>query len=162
MDKNNATQKPKKTNKRIPLLLGLLLLISGGTGSFMSMNYFSKSGGGSKEQVREDIAIAATEVQSVAFVPMHPMTVSLGPNATAKHLRFTAQIEVPAEHKDYVESMLPRVVDTLNGYLQAVDESDITGPASLLRLRSQMLRRAKLILGNEKVNDLLVMEFILN
>jgi flagellar FliL protein len=57
---------------------------------------------------------------------------------------------------------MPRVVDVLNGFLRAVDVTDLEDPAALLRLRAQMLRRVQIVTGEGAVRDLLVMEFVVN
>lgn len=98
----------------------------------------------------------------IAFVEMEPMTISLRRPAQGRHLRFRAQIEVPIAYASDVERLLPRVVDVLNGYLRAVEPADLEDSASLTRLRSQMLRRIQMVCGDERVNDILIMEFIIS
>ena len=44
---------------------------------------------------------------------------------------------------------------------QALDEADIDRPAAMTRMRSHLLRRMKIVLGEEGVRDLLITEFIL-
>jgi len=97
----------------------------------------------------------------VAFVPIDPLVVSLGPNAINRHLRFRAQLEVVPAHEQDVIHLLPRIVDVLNNYLRALEASDIEQPAALMNLRAQMLRRVQIVVGPGRVNDLLVMEFVL-
>jgi len=46
--------------------------------------------------------------------------------------------------------------------LRAVDVHDLENRNALIRLRSQMLRRIQLVIGQEQVRDLLIMEFVLN
>jgi flagellar FliL protein len=50
----------------------------------------------------------------------------------------------------------------LNGYLRAVETSDLENPAALVRLKAQMLRRIQIVTGEGRVRDLLVSEFVLN
>ena len=50
----------------------------------------------------------------------------------------------------------------MNGYLRAVEVRDIESAAALTRLRAQLLRRVQIVAGQERVNDLLIMEFVLN
>ncbi|MEM7791980.1 MAG: flagellar basal body-associated FliL family protein, partial [Verrucomicrobiota bacterium] len=77
-------------------------------------------------------------------------------------LRFRAQLEIREENREDVEKLLPRIIDVLNSYLRAIDVEDIEGTASLVRLRSQMLRRVQVVAGIDRVQDLLVMEFVVN
>lgn len=96
------------------------------------------------------------------FVPIEPILVSLGPDAHARHLRFSAQIEAAPEQATAVASVMPRIVDALNTYLRAVEVRDLEDPAALTRLRAQMLRRVQTVTGEGQVNDLLITEFVLN
>ena len=50
---------------------------------------------------------------------------------------------------------MPRVLDVLNTYLRAVEVRDLEEPASLARLRAQMLRRIQVVTGEGRVRDLL-------
>ena len=95
-----------------------------------------------------------------AFVALDPMTVSLA--GGAKHLRFAAQVEVARGTEAEVSALMPRMVDVLQDYLRAVSPEDLSSQESLIRLRSQMLRRLQIVAGPEKVRDLLIMEFVLN
>jgi flagellar FliL protein len=90
------------------------------------------------------------------------MIISIGRGGLARHLRFEAQLEVDPARASEVTTLMPRVVDVLNGYLRAVDVSDLEDPASLVRLRAQMLRRVQIVTGEGAVRDLLVMEFVVN
>ena len=66
------------------------------------------------------------------------------------------------EELDEVETVLPRVTDVLNSYLRALELDDLRDPLALTRLRAQMLRRIQVVVGKERVRDLLIMEFVLN
>jgi flagellar FliL protein len=50
----------------------------------------------------------------------------------------------------------------MNGYLRAIDPAELDEPATLLRIRAQLLRRIQLVTGDGRVRDLLVTEFVLN
>ena len=63
---------------------------------------------------------------------------------------------------DVTEPEDPRVVDVLNSYLRALEPSDLEANSILVRLRAQMLRRIQIVTGAGRVNDLLIMEFVLN
>lgn len=99
---------------------------------------------------------------AIAFVPMEPIMISLPPDASARHLRFVGQLEVEPAHQAEVAGLSPRILDTLNTYLRAVEVRDLENPAALQRLRAQMLRRVQIVTGEGRVRDLLVTEFILN
>ena len=90
------------------------------------------------------------------------MTVSVNGPTGRRHLRFRAELEVDPAGQADIEKRLPRVVDVLNTYLQSLTVAEIEDPSALLTLRSQMRRRIDLVVGGDRVHDLLVMEFVLN
>ncbi len=146
---------PKK--KKGGLVIGLVLALVGGGGAFAVTSGMFGGGGDSVEApVHESIG------DDLAFVPMDPMTVSVGDPNTRRHLRFRAELEVDSSVRGDVEKLLPRVVDVLNTYLQSLTIAEIEDPSALLTLRSQMRRRIDLVVGGDRVHDLLVMEFVLN
>jgi flagellar FliL protein len=69
---------------------------------------------------------------------------------------------VPAKQAPEVARVMPRVVDVLNTYLRALRLSDLEESSALMRLRGQMLRRVQAVVGEGRVNNLLVMEFVLD
>lgn len=152
---------PKKASK-MPLILGLILAIAGGGGGFMAVKMGILSGDDDGHVAEEAHAEIPNELPPLAFVELDPLIVSLSDESGRSHLRFTAQIEVPPEYQVEVESIKPRVVDVLNGYLRAVDVADLSNPNALARLRGQMLRRIQVVAGTGRVRDLLIMEFVLN
>lgn len=105
---------------------------------------------------------APEALPDIAFVPLDPMIISLGDSSSARHLRFSAQLEVSKAYQADVELLKPRVMDVLNGYLRAVDVSELEDRSALIRLRAQMLRRVQIVTGEGRVRDLLVIEFVLN
>jgi flagellar FliL protein len=151
-----AEAKPKRSKKG--LLIGLVLALVGAAGGF----YAVQSGllFPAPEPERTETAIAA--LPDVGFVPVDTLVISLGPGAGSRHLSFSAQLEVARGYEEEVRTILPRVVDVLNGYLRAVDVAELEDPSSLMRLRAQMLRRIQIVTGEGRVRDLLIMEFVLN
>jgi flagellar FliL protein len=153
------TEDPMKKSK-LPLIIGLLLGLVGAGGGF-----FAVSSGlimASESEGHDDKADHQEGMPDVAFIPIDPLVISLRAPSQSRHLRFRAQLEVPAQFQAETEKLLPRVVDVLNSYLRALDTADFEEPAALMRLRAQMLRRVQVVVGQGRVNDLLVMEFVLN
>lgn len=149
---------PKKRSKR-PLIVGLVLAVALGGGGFYA------TWSGLLFAPAEPSAHGGAEVVAlpdIEFVPIAPLVVSLGPGAHSNHLRFTAQLEVDHAHIREVTHLLPRIQDVLNGYLRAIDMAELENPASLVRLRAQMLRRIQIVTGEGRVRDLLVTEYVLN
>ncbi|MGI3164021.1 flagellar basal body-associated FliL family protein [Pseudooceanicola sp. 200-1SW] len=152
---------PKKASK-LPLILGLVLALVGGGGAFFAI--YSGMILGPDEAAMEGGAPAPEPFMApdVAFIPLDPMTISLGRASDGRHLRFTANIEVPSNQEANVTKVLPRIIDVLNGYLRALRMEDLEDPATLVRIRAQMLRRIQVITGPDAVSDLLIVEFVLN
>jgi len=158
-DQDDAeTEAPKKRSK-LPLVLGLVLALVGGGGGFLA-TYSGMILGDSGAAEAENAEAPEAQVADVAFVAVDPLVIGIGRGGTARHLRFSAQLEVPRAAEDEVRALLPRVVDVMNTYLRAVDVTDLQDPAALIRLRAQLLRRVQVVTGISRVHDLLVMEFV--
>jgi len=151
---------PKKGSK-LPLILGVVLAVLGGGGGFMAVQ-MGIIGGSSTEEAQEEVVEEAEPLPALAFVPMETLVVNLPESAEAKHLLFTAQLEVEPAYTQEVTDLLPRVVDVLNGYLRSVEMAELENPTALVRLRAQMLRRVQVVVGDGRVKDILIMEFVLN
>jgi flagellar FliL protein len=169
----DAEAPPKKSKK--PLLVGLVLALLGGGGGF----YATWSGlilGGGETAAADDHGGGdhgeghgdghgdgqGGALPGIAFVPVDPVVITLGPGARSDHLRMTAQLEVDAAHAAEVEHLKPRILDVLNGYLRAIEVAELEDPAALVRIRAQLLRRIQIVTGDGRVRDLLVTEFVLN
>ena len=158
---------PAKASK-MPLIIGLVLALVGGGGGFMAvqLGFIGGSAGeedahGADPHAEEDDGHG--EVSGpVAFVPLDPLVISLPSSSGPRFLRFSAQIEVAPEYESEVTSIKPRIVDVLNGYLRAVEVTELEDPTILVKLRGQMLRRIQVVSGQGRVKDLLIMEFVVN
>lgn len=152
---------PKKRSKK-PLLIGLVLaFLLGGAGFYATWSGMIL---GSADEAHTE-AGTGTEVGAlpdIAFVPVDPLVITLGSGEAVRHLRFTSQIEVAGPHASEVQLLLPRIADVLNGYLRAVDVTELEDPAALVRIRAHLLRRIQIVTGEGRVRDLLVTEFVLN
>lgn len=150
---------PKKRSK-LPLLIGIVLALAGGGGGFFAVQSGMILGA---EQVPDTaVEVELLPIESVSFVEIDPILVSLGSRSSNDYLRFRAQLEVRPGSEEDVRALLPRVVDVLNGYLRAVAVAQLEKPSALVGLRAQMLRRVQVVVGPGHVNDLLIMEFVLN
>lgn len=152
---------PKKS--KLPLILGLVLAIAGGGGGFFAVSSGMLGGVADKAEDESHAKEAQVEeLPAIAFVALDPMIVSLPSGGVSTHLRFSAQLEVSPDYVEEVEALKPRVVDVLNGYLRAVKLEELSDPSVLVKLRGQMLRRVQVVVGDGRVRDLLIMEFVLN
>jgi len=160
---DETTDEPPPKKSKLPMILGVVLAIVGGGGGFFAVS--SGMIGGSAEgesQEAEDEKEEVEDMPAVAFVPLDPMIVSLPSGGLSTHLRFSAQLEVNPDYAAEVETLKPRIVDVLNGYLRAVEIAELSDPTVLVRLRGQMLRRVQVVVGDGRVRDLLIMEFVMN
>ncbi|PYE84594.1 flagellar basal body-associated FliL family protein [Pseudoroseicyclus aestuarii] len=160
-DVEGAEEAPKKKSK-LPLILGIVLLLAGAGGGFFAASSGLIGGGGEAEEPADQLEAEPAPLAPAVFVPLDPLVINLPARSGRNLLRFSAQLEVPPEHAESVEAIRPRIVDVLNGYLRAVEVSDLADPAALVRLRGQMLRRVQVVAGEGRVRDLLVMEFVVN
>ena len=149
---------PKKKSK-LPLILGVVLfLVLGGGGFYAVYSGMILAPAMAKPAAEGD----SSTMPEIAFVPLEPVVISLGQASDNRHLRFGAQLEVDRSNAGEVGALAPRILDVLNGYLRAVEVTELEDPNALVRLRSQMLRRIQLVTGDGRVRDLLVTEFVLN
>ncbi len=159
---DQAEETPKKKSK-LPLILGVLLMLLLGGGGFYAV-YSGMILAPHEEAAAEGAAAEETPeaLPEIAFVPVTPLVVSLGPKAGRRFLHFTSQIEVAKAEEEEVTLLLPRILDVLNGYLRAVEMRELEDPTALVRLRAQMLRRVQIVTGEGRVRDLLITEFVIN
>lgn len=97
-----------------------------------------------------------------AYIPIENITVTLAPGSGARFLRLSGQIEVAESSLADMERLHPRFLDLMNTYLRALEVSDLTEPAAIIRLRAQLLRRLQVIAGEGHVRDFLITEFVIN
>lgn len=161
MAKAEATQDAPATKRsKRPMILGLflgLVLAAGGFYATWSGLILADS---AHDATSEGQAVAA--LPDIAFVPIEPLLISLGPGSDDRHLRFTAQLEVAAPNADEVTLLQPRIIDVMNGYLRAINMTEFDDPSAMVRMRAQLLRRIQIVTGEGRVRDLLVTEFVLN
>jgi flagellar protein FliL len=151
---------PKKKSKK-PLIIGLILALVLGGGGF----YATWSGmilGSGEDHAAAGEGAELSPLPDIGFVPVEPLIISIGPGESGRHLRFSSQLEVTGGHSEEITTLLPRIVDVMNGYLRALDIAEFDDPAALVRMRAQLLRRIQIVTGEGRVRDLLVTEFVLN
>ncbi len=150
---------PKKRSKK-PLLVGLVMALAFGGGGFYAV--FS-----GLILAQDSAAAHAPEMEvgalpDVAFVPIESVIVALGAGAENRHLKFTAQVEVNSAYAADVTLLVPRILDVFNSYLSAVEPVSLEQSAAIVRVRAQLLRRVQVVVGEGRVRDLLITEFVLN
>lgn len=145
----------KKSKLPVILVVVVTLLLSGGGFFATYSGILSFDSKGASHDAPEDIP-------AIEFVEIDPIIISLGARANARHLKFSAHLEVPAQYKKDTEMLKPRIVDVLNSYLRAVEVQQLEDPSALTKLKAQMLRRVQIVTGEGRIRDLLISEFVLN
>ncbi|SEM52230.1 flagellar FliL protein [Gemmobacter aquatilis] len=149
---------PKKKSRMPVLIGGGLALVLGGVGFFATYKGLIFG----HETAQHSDAATAQPLPAVAFVPIEPVVVQLGPAGRNQNLRLVANLEVSPAHAGEVTAMMPRILDVLNSYLRAVEIAQLQDPAALVRIRAQILRRIQVVTGEGRVRDLLITEFLMN
>lgn len=155
-NEENEAEPPKKG--KLGLILGLVLALIGGGGAFYAI-YSGIILAPEPEEHAEVQVRETSPLPPISFVPLDPIVVTVG-RSGSRQLRFRAELEVDPVRADDVALLMPRILDVLNGYLRAVDLIELENPASLIKLRAQMLRRIQIVTGQGHVRDLLITEFV--
>lgn len=99
--------------------------------------------------------------QHATFLVMEPMIVSITPIGRSRHLKVSLVLETT---DDGAEALLENgfyIQDVLNTFLRSVDAAVLEDPASMSRLRAQILRRIRAIAPDADVTNVLITEFVL-
>jgi flagellar protein FliL len=160
----DGSEAPVKKRSKMPLLIGLVLMLGLGGGGFFAVRTGMLLGSGADHAAEDAAGNEVEPLPDIAFVALDPLIVSLGGSgtSTARHLRLTAQLEVPSAYEAEVRLLIPRVLDVMNSYLRAVDVGLLDDPTALTRLRAQIMRRVQLVAGEGRVRDVLLTEFVIN
>lgn len=156
--------KPSKSSGSKGLLLALVLFLVGGAGGFYALysGLLLPSETSTAKSDQTPTPVADPAHPAPVFVSLQPIMVTLGRGDELEQLRFEGYLEVTPGTEENVTQLMPRVMDVLNGYLRAVEIGDLSDPSALMTLRSQMLRRIQVVVGEGRVNDLLISKFLLS
>lgn len=146
------------------LIIGMILAAAGAVGGyFLTVSGLLPIGGTPAAQESQETGEdkPAKALPKVGFVDLAPVIVAVN-TSDSRHLKFHAQLEVNAPYIADVEKMKPRIMDVLNGYLRAIEVADLEDSLALMRIRGHLLRRIEIVVGEGRVRDVLVMEFVLN
>ncbi|MEM9043662.1 MAG: flagellar basal body-associated FliL family protein [Pseudomonadota bacterium] len=140
----------------IPVLALLLPAAGGFYATYSGMVALPFGGEGeSKPMKKPPISL------EIAFLSLEEMVISLGPGAAATHLIFQAELETVPAAVDPLGKLRPRIIDVFNTYLRAVEERDLRTPGGMTKMRAQLLRRIRVVVGEIEVRDLLFTKFIM-
>lgn len=163
-DITEVDDQPKVKKSKRPLMAAMLTTLIGAAGGYFAVSsglIGSPSTTNEPHQVQNRTA-PTHEVLDLAFVPLDPIIISFSSGTERKLLRFVGNLEVNPTAIAEVEILKPRIIDILNGYLRALELKDLEEPAALLKIRSDLLHRVRIVAGEDRIDDLLIIEFVLN
>ncbi len=149
------SKKPAKKQLIISLLI-VLLGLGAGYG-LSSQNVFSQKG-----TTEPTATPTPNHEQTFRFVPIPTIIVTLTTEDGYKYLKFTSELEVPDTHVNTVSEKIPRIIDTINTYLRALEVRDLERPGALFKIQSQLLGRLNTATGKDHINDILITEYVIN
>lgn len=110
---------------------------------------------------RELIArTASAPAMEVGFVELPVLTVSV-PGPQAKQVQIAIILEIDERHRAEVEHLIPRVVDTTTTFLTGISPEAYERRGILEIVRAELTTRAVQVLGEGRIRDLLLTEFVL-
>jgi len=95
------------------------------------------------------------------FHPLPEIVIPIGNTGASRYLRAKLHLEIEPSAVELLRRTEPRIVDTLNIFLRAVDERDLSSIRAMENLRAEMLRRVRLVTGADAVHAVLIGEFLL-
>lgn len=157
--------KPAGSKKKSMLVagLGLLLLLSGGGGAAWFMGFI----GGGHAEVANDVDLEdepppRAKPTAVVFVDMPDVLVNLHSlGQRTRFLKLRVALEVESEPlATEVKTLMPRVMDSFQGYLRALTVDEVSGPGGMQRLKEELTARVNLALEPTRVEDVLIKEML--
>lgn len=96
---------------------------------------------------------------ALEFADLDPFTLSLSDGQTI--LKIGIVLEVYTGEAYAIDPSDPQIRNAFMGYLRALQVEHIRDPAFMDNMRMQLRRRARLVLGQETVKDILITDFII-
>lgn len=156
-----STAQPKKKGKLLGAIVTPLILAAV---SFGTVYLLPTSEGTIVPASQDEGAAAVTSPHdfmptNLAIVEMDEFVVSIRDDKNI--LRMRLALEVPTDLQSEIEANDLRLRDAFMGYIRAIEVAELNDPAFLPQLRSQLLRRARLVLGPDKVAGVLITDFLI-
>lgn len=167
-----AESKPEEENPKPSgggLMSVLPLVVIAGAASF-GMVWFATSPPPpiTAEMCEAVVAAAADNIEpeelqarAAKYITLDTLTVSLSPDAGAKHVMMTIALGTPADAEDLTDVQALRLRDQFLERLRTIDTAMITDPEAMPQLKESLLLQAKATLGKEAVYSVLVTDFLM-
>lgn len=150
-----ASNEERKPRSRTMLFAIVAALILGGA-AFTSTFYGIWAPG--KLLDGGEKAPASAAIPAVEFVHVPPIEVIV-PGPRSRNLVVQATIETDATYRPQVEHLMPRVSDAFTTFLAGIDPAAYERRGVLEVIRTELITRTRLVLGEDPVRDLLITEF---
>ena len=149
-----AEEKSKGGIRRILLPLGLVVIMTGGGFASTFLGFWSPMAFFAAKEEHPPEAQAPT----VEFVDVPQIVLTLaGPRP--RMLIMTVKIETDQLHRPEVEHLIPRILDSFNGFLSDIDPAAFEKRGMLDIIRDELATRTVFVLGKDAFTDILITEF---
>ena len=148
-----AGSAPKGKLKLIIAIVGLLVIVGGGAGTWF---LFFRHGG-------EEVHAEAPPPKPPSFVEVPDMMVNLvgSPGERVQYLKVKLVLEVKEEKQvEAIKPSMPRVTDIFQSYLRELRPADLNGSAGLFRLKEELTKRVNVALAPNQINAVLFKEVV--
>lgn len=147
-------EKSKGGIRRILLPLGLVIILTGGGFASTFLGFWSPM---ALLAARQE-SPPEPQTPAVEFVDVPQIVLTLaGPRQ--RMLIMTVKIETSQLHRAEVEHLIPRILDSFNGFLSDVDPAAFEKRGMLDIIRDELATRAVFVLGKDAFTDILITEF---
>ena len=150
----NAAEPPRKPllRRMLPVLLPLLALGAGDGSTYAGL--WSPLALLQPSEPAPNVQASP----AVVFVDVPRIVLSL-PGTGGRSLVVTALIDIDPAAADQARLLMPRLVDAFTTFLSHIDPAALDRRGILEILRAEMATRARFVLGDQAVRDLLITEF---
>jgi len=159
-----ATQASGPMAKFGPALFGLALLISCAV-AFLGGGYLSLGPEGLDELLGKEGVTEQGETVETAptyeWIELEKTIYQLNRREESNYVLASFTIRAPSDKADEIRDRLPEVEFALQTYIRELGPRDLQGAMGLYNLRRACLFRARRILGDDAVEDILIGEFLI-
>lgn len=159
-DKETEPPKSEKANVLGKLILPITLAITSFcTVYFLPRDIEAKPAEAADQHRAEQMSKNLPPKQmETSFVILEPFTVSI--KGRSRILRLGITLEIPEANMAEVDADNPKLRDAFMGYLSVLDMQQVEDAAFLVGLRAQLTRRAKFVLGDNNIQNILITDFM--
>lgn len=164
MTEVTAESAPKRRKGAGLALFAITVLLTGGGGFAMGalgLIPLPMGAGNSNSPGNATPDWAASAGPPPTFYSLPEIIIPLGTAVSSQYLRAKIHMEIDPSSIELLQRTEPRIMDSLNIFLRAVDERDMSSILAMENLRAEMLRRVRLVTGDKVVHAVLIGEFLL-